>query len=60
MTEFRPVDPHTDPDWDSFVRASPDGWAWGLAGWQRLIERVPDWGCDRSPSRCAKTVNGWP
>jgi hypothetical protein len=44
MTEFRPVDPHTDPDWDSFVRASPDGWAWGLAGWQRLIERVPDWG----------------
>jgi hypothetical protein len=43
MTDFLPVDPHADTNWDAFVRSSPDGWVWGLAGWQRLIERIPEW-----------------
>jgi hypothetical protein len=43
MKDVRPADPWSDPTWDAFVQASPDGWVWGLAGWQRLIERVPEW-----------------
>ena len=43
MAEFLPVDPAIDAAWDDFVRASPDGWVFGLAGWQRLIERVERW-----------------
>jgi len=44
MAEYRPIDPHADTGWDDFVRTSPDGWVWGLSGWQRLIERVEEWG----------------
>lgn len=30
--------------WDALVRGSPDGFVFGLAGWQRLILDVPEWG----------------
>jgi len=30
--------------WDALVLASPDGFVFGLAGWQRLILDVRDWG----------------
>jgi ubiquinone/menaquinone biosynthesis C-methylase UbiE len=29
--------------WDELVASSPEGWAWALSGWQRLILRVNEW-----------------
>lgn len=31
-------------DWDSVVRSSPDGWVFGLHGWQQLVTEVEPWG----------------
>lgn len=31
-------------DWDSLVRSSPDGWVFGLRGWQQLVTEVEPWG----------------
>lgn len=31
-------------DWDNLVRSSPDGWVFGLHGWQQLVTEVEPWG----------------
>jgi len=31
-------------DWDGLVRSSPDGWVFGLHGWQQLVIEVEPWG----------------
>ncbi|MBR1142370.1 lipid II:glycine glycyltransferase FemX [Bradyrhizobium sp. AUGA SZCCT0431] len=31
-------------DWDSLVRSSPDGWVFGLRGWQQLVIEIEPWG----------------
>jgi len=56
MTEFLSIDPYADEGWDDFVRKSPDGWVWGLAGWQRMIERVSEW--DLRPQSFELRENG--
>jgi hypothetical protein len=33
-----------DAAWDDLVRSSPDGWVFSLAGWQRLVRDVAEWG----------------
>jgi len=33
-----------DEAWDDLVRSSPDGWVFSLAGWQRLVTAVTEWG----------------
>ena len=42
--QFRPLDPEIAGAWDALVAASPDGWAFSLAPWQRLILAVERWG----------------
>ncbi len=41
---FRPFDDIPADDWDALVRRSPDGWVFGLHGWQRLVTAVEEWG----------------
>jgi ubiquinone/menaquinone biosynthesis C-methylase UbiE len=35
--------PELAGQWDALVRASADGWVFGLSGWQRLILQVSEW-----------------
>jgi hypothetical protein len=40
---FVALTPEIAGDWDRLVRDSPDGWAFSLSGWQRLILAVEEW-----------------
>ena len=42
--ELVPRTADLDEAWDALVDGSPEGWVFALAGWQRLILSVPDWG----------------
>src|SRR5262245_29798055 len=39
---FVPLAEMIADEWDKLVYGSPDGWAFSLSGWQRLILRVPE------------------
>jgi hypothetical protein len=41
--EFVPFSDSIAGEWDNTVYASPDGWVFGLAAWQRLILDVDRW-----------------
>lgn len=40
---FATLTPEIADDWDKLVLDSPDGWAFSLSGWQRLIMAVEEW-----------------
>jgi hypothetical protein len=44
MLNVVPIAEINPGDWDSLVRSSPDGWVFGLRGWQRLVTDVEPWG----------------
>ena len=44
MTKFLSLDNALSSKWDELVRLSPDGWSYGLAGWQRIVVSVEEWG----------------
>jgi hypothetical protein len=44
VIELVPLSAELAPAWDALVRGSPDGWVFGLAGWQRLVLGVAEWG----------------
>lgn len=33
-----------EAEWDTLVRASPDGWVFSLHGWQAIVTGVAEWG----------------
>ena len=41
---FRAIDDIPAKLWNSLVRTSPDGWVFGLHGWQQLVTAVEEWG----------------
>ncbi|MGI9500848.1 MAG: lipid II:glycine glycyltransferase FemX [Geminicoccaceae bacterium] len=41
---FRSIDDVPAEEWDELVQTSPDGWVFGLHGWQRLVADVEAWG----------------
>lgn len=41
---FSTIDDIVADRWDDLVRGSPDGWVFGLHGWQRLVAAVEEWG----------------
>ena len=41
---FQNIENIPEDDWDGLVRRSPDGWVFGLHGWQRLVTAVEEWG----------------
>lgn len=44
MLNVVPIAEIKSGDWDSCLRSSPDGWVFGLHGWQQLVTEVGPWG----------------